>query len=158
MHCTLYYHASPDNDNFIDNNKSRRVLYKLIWWRFYFFFVVIVSAGFGSSKVIVVILQTVDKRAEPNNGTVEPAINISDDLQDELCQIWDMSMNSVSGRHLGFSRSALFLARCPRIWWSVARLQEVVCLLREFKAVDILTGVISRSCAPRATVGMRTTA
>ena len=50
-------------------------------------------------------------------------INISDELQDELCQLWDMSSDS-----------------------------DVAKLLQEYKAVDILTEVISKSDAPRATV------
>lgn len=50
-------------------------------------------------------------------------INISDTLQDELCQLWDMSSD-----------------------------ENVAKLLQEFKAVDILIEVISKSNAPRATV------
>lgn len=52
-------------------------------------------------------------------------INISDELQDELCQLWDMSSDS-----------------------------DVAKLLQEYKAVDILTEVISKSDAPRATVSL----
>lgn len=50
-------------------------------------------------------------------------IDISDELQDELCQLWDMSSD-----------------------------EDVAKLLDEFKAIDILTEVISKSNAPRATV------
>lgn len=50
-------------------------------------------------------------------------IDISDELQDQLCQLWDMSSD-----------------------------EDVATLLNEFKAIDILTEVISKSDAPRATV------
>lgn len=52
-------------------------------------------------------------------------INISDELQDELCQLWDMSSDS-----------------------------DVAKLLQEYKAVDILAEVIAKSDAPRATVSL----
>jgi hypothetical protein len=37
-------------------------------------------------------------------------------------------------------------------YFRIIFLQEVVTFLQEFKAIDILTGVIARSKAPRATV------
>ena len=53
----------------------------------------------------------------------EGIINISDELQDELCQLWDMSSD-----------------------------EDVAKLLDEYKAVEMLTEVISNSDAPRVTV------
>lgn len=49
-------------------------------------------------------------------------VNLSDTFQDELCQLWDMSMDS-----------------------------EVATLLKEYDAVNIFTGVIVNSKSPRAT-------
>ena len=54
---------------------------------------------------------------------ISGVINISDELQDELCQLWDMSSD-----------------------------EDVAMLLQEYKAVQMLTEVISKSDAPRATV------
>ena len=52
----------------------------------------------------------------------EAGIDISDELQNELCELWDMSMSAA-----------------------------VVGFLLDYKAIDLFTGVIAKSKAPRAT-------
>ena len=43
------------------------------------------------------VLQAVDAEGESKESTVtEGGVDIGDSLQDELCKLWDMSMNSVS--------------------------------------------------------------
>lgn len=62
-----------------------------------------------------------EENAEVFGGDVEP-VELEDGLQDDLCKLWDMSMN-----------------------------QEVVNFLVEYNSVDLLVGVIAKSRAPRAT-------
>ncbi|KAK2173514.1 hypothetical protein NP493_870g02016 [Ridgeia piscesae] len=70
------------------------------------------------------LIQAVDSENESKDAkpTSDSGLDLEDGLQDELCNLWDMSMNP-----------------------------EVVSFLQDFKAVDILTGVIAKSQAPRAT-------
>ncbi|KAI0228746.1 Protein saal1 [Lamellibrachia satsuma] len=70
------------------------------------------------------LIQAVDSENESKDAkpTYDSGLDLEDSLQDELCNLWDMSMNP-----------------------------EVVSFLQDFKAVDILTGVIAKSRAPRAT-------
>lgn len=74
------------------------------------------------------LLEVVDHEDDSNcaEGTESPAVtqcvDIDDALQDNLCKLWDMSMNP-----------------------------EVVSFLMEFKAIELLCGVIAKSRAPRAT-------
>ncbi|KAK7481848.1 hypothetical protein BaRGS_00026874, partial [Batillaria attramentaria] len=71
------------------------------------------------------LIQEVDKETEAKEGlesSSEFGVDVDEELQTELCKLWDMSMNS-----------------------------DVAKFLQEFKAVDILTGVISKSQAPRVT-------
>lgn len=70
------------------------------------------------------LIKAVDQEENDKEGphTSERGLDLDDSLQDELCKLWDMSMNPA-----------------------------VVNLLMEFKAIELLTGVISKSKAPRAT-------
>ncbi|KAK2157414.1 hypothetical protein LSH36_192g03023 [Paralvinella palmiformis] len=63
-----------------------------------------------------------EENAKAEGQMSERGMDLDDALQDELCKLWDMSMNPA-----------------------------VVNLLMEFKAIDLLAGVISKSKAPRAT-------
>lgn len=67
------------------------------------------------------LIEEVDRENEEGKNT-DLLVDIDEDLQNELCKLWDMSMNS-----------------------------EVSKFLEEFQAVDILTGIIDRSKAPRVT-------
>ncbi|XP_025086883.1 protein saal1-like [Pomacea canaliculata] len=69
------------------------------------------------------LIQEVDKETEAEEGVESESdfsVDVDEDLQTELCKLWDMSMNT-----------------------------EVAKFLQEFKAIEILTGVISKSKAPR---------
>ncbi|KAK3608494.1 hypothetical protein CHS0354_010343 [Potamilus streckersoni] len=66
------------------------------------------------------LIEEVDRENEETES--ELVVDVDEDLQNELCKLWDMSMNS-----------------------------EVTQFLLEFKAVEILTGVIEKSKAPRVT-------
>ncbi|XP_067656159.1 protein saal1-like [Haliotis asinina] len=69
------------------------------------------------------LIQEVDKENEGKEAAVsEFGVDVDEDLQNELCKLWDMSMNP-----------------------------EVAVFLQEFKAVEILSGVIAKSKAPRVT-------
>ncbi|XP_048242098.1 protein saal1-like [Haliotis rufescens] len=69
------------------------------------------------------LIQEVDKENEGKEAAEsEFGVDVDEDLQNELCKLWDMSMNP-----------------------------EVASFLDEFKAVEILTGVIAKSKAPRVT-------
>lgn len=63
------------------------------------------------------LIEEVEKEDEAEFG-----VDVDEELQNELCKLWDMSMNT-----------------------------DVAKFLEKFKAVDILTGVIQRSKAPRVT-------
>ena len=41
-------------------------------------------------------IQEVDKQNDSRNEENEFGVDVDEDLQDELCNLWDMSMNSVS--------------------------------------------------------------
>lgn len=67
------------------------------------------------------LIEEVDRENE--DGTDRNlVVDVDDDLQNELCKLWDMSMN-----------------------------QEVTMFLNEFKAVEILSGIAEKSKAPRVT-------
>lgn len=72
--------------------------------------------------VLMKLIQEVDKQNESENEENEFGVDIDEDLQDELCNLWDMSMNS-----------------------------DVVVFMREFKSVELLSAVIAKSRAPRVT-------
>ncbi|XP_041367816.1 protein saal1-like isoform X2 [Gigantopelta aegis] len=67
------------------------------------------------------LIQEVDKETE-NKEETEFGVDIDDELQNELCRLWDMAMNP-----------------------------DVAKFLQEFRAVEILSGVIGKSKAPRVT-------
>lgn len=65
------------------------------------------------------LIQTVtDQESEPSDSSVE----LTDDLEEDLCKVWDMAMD-----------------------------KDVAVFLQEFKAPDILLGVIAKSRSPRLT-------
>ncbi|XP_013421718.1 protein saal1 [Lingula anatina] len=70
------------------------------------------------------LIQEVDKHEENKDQEQETELgtDVDENLQDELCKLWDMSMD-----------------------------MEVVKFLMEFKAIEILTGAIAKSKAPRIT-------
>ncbi|XP_064634981.1 protein saal1-like [Lineus longissimus] len=69
------------------------------------------------------LIEEVDKHEEKTDEEQsEFGFDVDEDLQNELCKLWDMSMNS-----------------------------DVSKFLQEFKAVDILTSLIVKSRAPRVT-------
>lgn len=72
--------------------------------------------------VLMKLIQEVDKQNESGNTENEFGVDVDEDLQDELCNLWDMSMNS-----------------------------DVVVFMREFKSVELLSAVIANSRAPRVT-------
>ena len=46
-----------------------------------------------------IVLQVVDSQSEAKDSSADSeagGLDISENLQDELCKLWDMSMNSVS--------------------------------------------------------------
>ncbi|XP_074660301.1 protein saal1-like [Tubulanus polymorphus] len=67
------------------------------------------------------LIQEVDDQENLEKES-EQGFDIDEALQDELCKLWDMSMST-----------------------------DVVKFLQEFKAIEILTGVITKSQAPRVT-------
>ncbi|XP_052798652.1 protein saal1-like [Mya arenaria] len=74
---------------------------------------------------LIKLIEEVDQEnAGPDRGSGdgrgELVVDVDDDLQNELCKLWDMSMNS-----------------------------DVAKFLDEFKAVEIMTGIIQKSKAPR---------
>ncbi|KAK3101312.1 hypothetical protein FSP39_002616 [Pinctada imbricata] len=72
-------------------------------------------------STLMKLIQEVDKE-EASNEESEFGLDVDEELQNELCKLWDMSMNT-----------------------------EVSNFLHEFKATEILAGVIGRSKAPRVT-------
>ncbi|XP_060565434.1 protein saal1-like, partial [Ruditapes philippinarum] len=68
-------------------------------------------------STLIKFIEEVDRETEEESNL---AVDVDEDLQNELCKLWDMSMNS-----------------------------DVAMFLNEFKAVDILTGIIEKSKAPR---------
>ncbi|XP_064601708.1 protein saal1-like [Liolophura sinensis] len=72
-------------------------------------------------STLMKLIQEVDSESEKLEADLcELGIDVSEDLQNELCELWDMSMN-----------------------------KDVAEFLHEFKAMDILGGVIRKSKAPR---------
>ncbi|ELU07398.1 hypothetical protein CAPTEDRAFT_199065 [Capitella teleta] len=71
------------------------------------------------------LIRVIEGQSESKEGEGKEAapLDLDDNLQDELCKLWDMSMS-----------------------------QEVVNFLMEYKAVDILTSIVAKSNAPRATL------
>ncbi|GAB1608117.1 protein saal1-like [Argonauta hians] len=72
--------------------------------------------------VLMRLIQEVDKQNEPGHEESDFGVDVNEDLQDELCNLWDMSMNS-----------------------------DVVVFMHEFKSVELLSAVIVKSRAPRVT-------
>ncbi|XP_062591161.1 protein saal1-like isoform X1 [Saccostrea cucullata] len=76
-------------------------------------------------STLMKLIEEVDKERDNRavgDGENDFSVDVDEDLQNELCELWDMSMNS-----------------------------EVVQFLHEFKAIDIFVGVIGKSKAPRVT-------
>ncbi|XP_061181312.1 protein saal1-like [Saccostrea echinata] len=76
-------------------------------------------------STLMKLIEEVDKEndnKEVEEGGNDFSVDVDEELQNELCELWDMSMNS-----------------------------EVVQFLHEFKAIDIFVGVIGKSKAPRVT-------
>ncbi|KAL5007859.1 hypothetical protein ScPMuIL_016665 [Solemya velum] len=76
-------------------------------------------------STLMKLIEEVEKENDDSEKEdMEPvfAVDVDDELQNELCRLWDMSMNS-----------------------------DVAVFLQEYKAVDIMVGVIGKSKAPRVT-------
>jgi len=73
-----------------------------------------------NSELFLCVLKVVDHDDDSNSaeGTESPAvtqcIDIDDSLQDNLCKLWDMSMNPVSCVCLLLTACAVTL---PRMWY-----------------------------------------
>ncbi|XP_016318203.1 protein saal1-like [Sinocyclocheilus anshuiensis] len=59
---------------------------------------------------------------DQESGLSDSSMELTDDLEEDLCKVWDMAMD-----------------------------KDVAVFLQEFKAPDILLGVIAKSCSPRLT-------
>lgn len=76
-------------------------------------------------STLMKLIEEVEKEndnKESEEGQNDFSVDVDEELQTELCKLWDMSMNS-----------------------------EVVQFLNEFKAVEIFVGIIGKSKAPRVT-------
>ncbi|WAR02346.1 SAAL1-like protein, partial [Mya arenaria] len=82
------------------------------------------DTAFSKHWLFTTLIKLIEENAGPDRGSGdgrgELVVDVDDDLQNELCKLWDMSMNS-----------------------------DVAKFLDEFKAVEIMTGIIQKSKAPR---------
>ncbi|XP_053497092.1 protein saal1 isoform X2 [Ictalurus furcatus] len=81
------------------------------------------------STLTRLIQMVTEQESEEGEGLIE----LSDELEEELCKVWDMAMNKW----------------CYRLWGLSE--QDVAGFLQEFKTPDILLGVIAKSRNPRLT-------
>lgn len=82
-------------------------------------------------STLMKLIEEVDRENEDNSGgessgdrqrCTELAVDVDDDLQNELCKLWDMSMNA-----------------------------DVARFLDEYKGIQIMSGIIEKAKAPRVT-------
>lgn len=73
-------------------------------------------------STLMKLIEEVEKDSEEGEDEPEFGLDVDEELQNELCKLWDISMN-----------------------------MDVARFLQEFKAIDILISVIGKSKAPRVT-------
>ncbi|XP_033751268.1 protein saal1-like [Pecten maximus] len=73
-------------------------------------------------STLMKLIEEVEKDPEQGDEDAEFGLDVDEELQNELCKLWDISMN-----------------------------MDVARFLQEFKAIDILISVIGKSKAPRVT-------
>ncbi|OWF50750.1 Protein saal1 [Mizuhopecten yessoensis] len=73
-------------------------------------------------STLMKLIEEVEKDPEPGDEDAEFGLDVDEELQNELCKLWDISMN-----------------------------MDVAKFLQEFKALDIFVSVIGKSKAPRVT-------
>ncbi|XP_045175608.2 protein saal1-like [Mercenaria mercenaria] len=78
------------------------------------------NTAFSKHWLFTTLIKLIEEVDRENEEESNLAVDVDEELQNELCKLWDMSMNS-----------------------------DVAKFLNEFKAVDILTGIIEKSKAPR---------
>ncbi|XP_052228135.1 protein saal1-like isoform X2 [Dreissena polymorpha] len=78
------------------------------------------DTAFSKHWLFTTLIKLIEEVKNEDATDTDLVVDIDDELQNELCKLWDMSMNS-----------------------------EVARFLDEYKALEILTGIIQKSKAPR---------
>ncbi|KAL4225649.1 Protein saal1 [Mactra antiquata] len=78
------------------------------------------NTAFSKHWLFTTLIKLIEEVDKENDADSDLAVDVDEELQTELCKLWDMSMNS-----------------------------DVAKFLNEFKAIEILSGIIDKSKAPR---------